>query len=203
MSAGSSFTFKPALLRGAVTYVVEADALVLPSGIGAREVRLPWAEVLQASFVDMTVQGGVRMRRLDLVHGAAREKLSVSCTSTGSDLSRGTDAGEHWALMIAIAERLGQAVPGLRIGIGEYGASRVAYFVIGVMAAVFAVGILGLALATRVSQERLSGMALPVLLMAGFGGVLAYRYAPWRERTKVDPEVLVLLLKASAEVAET
>lgn len=194
MTGGTEFTFKPALLRAPVRHALTQAALILHDSDGAQVDRLAWEAITGGAFVEMRAQGAFRMRRLDLFHPGGT--LSLSCTAPDGDLSPGTDAGKHWALMIAVLERLATEDRGIRFNIGEYGRGRVAMFGVGLFSALTAVGLGIVMLATGVSVDKMTGAALPLVLMLGFGGVLMSKHAPWRPPPAFEAGALAQVLAA-------
>lgn len=94
-------------------------------------------------------------------------------------------------LMKTVLTVLASARPGMSVQVGAGKGLEWAMFVIGVVSAGLALGLLGAALASGVSTERLMGAALPILLLGLVGYFLMVAYRPWRDVPPVPVEQLL------------
>lgn len=179
---GAGFEFKPALLRGAVRYGVEAGQLTSSDGW---EVALD--AVTGAAFVNHAMKG-TRLIRLDLWLGETRRSLSYSgnVNSWTSD----PDAMGFLKLVQTVLDELARTGPGLEVTLGEYGKSRRVMFAIGLVAALAGAGIFAAAFVSGLPNDRLAGAAIPMALLTALGLALSYGYAPWRKPPRATPAAL-------------
>lgn len=187
-------------MRAALTYEVTADALVCGAKMGKPDRHIAWHDVTDATVVETSVLNGLRLRRIDLVHGTDKERLSISCSTLYGGPKPWGDAAEHLALLAQIADQLGAVQAGFEISWGEYGKGRLAMFVVGVLTVVAAVAFAVLALMTGVSQSRLWDAAVPFTVMLVFGASLVFGNQPWRRVPKIDARVMAEILRQSAGI---
>lgn len=181
------FAFRPAPLRGPQEWHLDGDLLTGPQG------SFDLATVEEANFVDMKIQL-MRMRRLDLA--GPRGLFRVAINSRLGLPGDHPDRASHRALCQAVASRLARRAPDLPVRIGEGGRLRKVWFGIGGMSLLMGLGIGLAALATGVESDRLVGMAVPLVVLAVFGGVTMNAHAPWRKRPEIPVSALPALLDA-------
>ncbi|WP_421701483.1 hypothetical protein [Aliiroseovarius sp.] len=182
--------FHPAPARAQRVYRLEASALQLDG-----DWSLDLTRVTRAAYVQHRV-GDSLMRRLDLWQGETRR--TIGWNGAAGSWIHDADAYAFLALCGATAGALQEVNPGLRITWGEYGRSRLALFVIGLLAVLAGLGIFAGALASGVSGGRLTGAALPMALLVLLGGGLALVNAPWRRLPTLEPAALPPILDAMA-----
>lgn len=189
------FSYKPALLIGAVTYDLGDIGIVCTDKSGTEKWRLDWNDITGAAFVEHTVKGS-RMRRLDLLCGADAPTRSISYTGPKGDPTRDPDSVAHLQLLVAILNQLGAGTPDFQVSVGEYGKSRVALFVIGIATLVGGLGIAGLWISTGVSGNKIADAAIPVVLLALMGVMLVWSNAPWRAVPRLSAVAFATALSA-------
>ncbi|WP_018146624.1 hypothetical protein [Henriciella marina] len=168
-----SFEFKPALLRERNNWTIDSGMLTRNG-----ELFCSLANVQHAQFGDLSVKQTTNAW-LDLNTGTAGHR--IDCTAPPGD----PDREQFLSLSRAILEELSQIKPEMSVSIGVGGAARWSLFLIGVIAALLGLALMGF-----------SGEASPdlfvVALGAGgaftiFGAVLAWAFRPWSAPKKMIP----------------
>jgi len=178
------FGYKPALLVGRQFVELGETHLICTDGEGAEKWRLATADIDRLAFVEYRIRG-VQMSRLDFLTKGGTAKRSLGCNSTATDPGSDPDYRAFRDIIAAVLDRLATTRPDITVAIGEYGRARIWMFLIGVVAALFA---LGMAIAAVASGrgDRLAGEGLvPVAALLFFGLYFAWAYAPWRRRLRV------------------
>lgn len=149
---------------------------------------LPLAEVEAATFVTFTA-ARLRQMRLDLLHGGHRRSIGLGL-ARNADPAGSDDYRQFLTLAAATLMALEEARPGLPVTLGEVGRARLIMFGIGLVAALAAVGLFVLALASGVSTERMiqGGTAMVALLLIGL--LISWGSRPWRKLPELAPREL-------------
>lgn len=162
-----TFSFKPALLAKAREFRVYEDRVEYQTRDGEIEA-MRFADIKSSRFA-VTTAREYRFRRLDLV-GKDGRKFQIAITaSLVSNAKNDEDVAMFFALVDAIAERLAALRPELEITYSETAKVIWIMFLIGAAALLAAGGIMGLAIATNVSDKKLMNAAFPMALLAGLG----------------------------------
>jgi len=191
MSAMREYAYKPALMRGAVVCKVSADRL--QSG---DEWQVELADVHAAAFSTQVV-GDARFTRLDLWTGEQMRSLSYTANAKG--WRDDPDARVFLSLVRDVLRMLAEVSPDLEVTLGSRGGPRLAMFAVGVVSILAGGGIFAAALATGISGERLAAAAVPMLLLVGLGGLLAFSYSPWRKPTIAGPKAIAAMIDGMIE----
>ncbi|MAS07833.1 MAG: hypothetical protein CL534_24540 [Ahrensia sp.] len=193
--ARKRFGYKPALLVGRQFVEFTDTHLVCTDSEGSEKWRLAPADIERLAFVEHRIRGA-RMSRLDFLTKDRAATRSLGCNSTAADPGSDPDYLAFRDTVAAFLDRLATARPNLPVTIGEYGRARLWIFLIGVVAALFALGISFGALAGG-RGDALAGEALvPVAALLLFGLYFAWSNAPWRPRPRVP---VTLFAKAFSE----
>ena len=175
--------FRAAPARGATGYELTGGELRSDAGWA-----VPLAEVEAVGFVAHT-GGGLRRMRLDLVRQGRRHGVEMAMSA---DADPGASADYRAFLLLAGAalRQIATVRPGLEVTLGEGGRARLVMFAIGLISAIGALGLFGLALATGISSDRLmkAGGGLAVLLLLGLA--IAWGARPGQARPRLAPGVL-------------
>lgn len=191
-----SYSYKPALLRGAITYEVTEHALICRNSQGGENWRLDWSAVDKAAVVDTNISG-YHMRRLDLMTSSGIHSVSYNGGRGRQMLS--SESVSHLTLIAAILRKLEEHRAGFPVTFGEHGRSKTVMFVIGVLTVIGGVGLIGLAIGTGVSNDKLIEGAVPSLALVAFGGYVTHRYGPWTKPLTVPAGTLAQAFQATAE----
>lgn len=184
------FAFHPAPARAQRVYRLEGGVLRLDS-----DWNLDLRTVTRAAYVQHRVGDGL-MRRLDLWQGETRH--TIGWTGAAGGWVHDDGAYAFLALCGATGNALQAAAPGVSLTWGEYGRSRLALFLVGVLAVLGGLGIFAGAQLSGVSGDRLMGAAIPMALLVLFGGGVALVNAPWRRLPRLEPQGLAPILEAMA-----
>lgn len=170
----ATYTFKPALLRGAQTWRLEGDVLTRPDG---RETNL--TDVTGGQFVDMPAQRQM-VAYLDLDTPAGR--VRVSC----NDHPRGAERAQFFAFVLDVLADLAAANPELQLKSGGGRVMRAFLALIGV-------GMLGFG-AWFAAQAYLDPGSSGDVFAYGMGGAFAliglgviWMDAPWKPTPTITP----------------
>ena len=188
------FAFKPALLRGERVFELDEAGLTEPGG----DLRIAWADVQAAAFVDMTARG-MRIRRLDLTPRDGGERLQISVTTGDASPPVDDDAIAFLRMASTALEHLETAQPGFEVTFGEYGTPRILMFAVGVLSVIGALGIMLVAAIAGISSDRWLAGIVPMLMLLGFGGVIMVNYAPWVKPPKTPAKGMALALRMLVE----
>lgn len=172
-----SFSWKPAVLRGAITWQLVGTQLTGPN------CALDLSRVTSAAWVDYVAKG-FRMTRLDLFErGDKRASLSITNpTPTGAN---DTDLVAFENCIEAIARVLAKRDQMLPVTIGESGRAGVAIFAIGAASVLGGVGLFAASLSGLGGAHGLDSTLVPIFVLLGFGVVIAGANRPWRKRPEV------------------
>lgn len=186
------YTLKPALLAGPRTYRIKDGVLTCRTSDGTLDWQVALADVDHAAFVEHRLRGQ-NMMRFDLTASGIRRSVSLN---SGSGAGSSPDVAAFLDLIDALCVALVRERPGLHADFGEYGRYRLIWFAIGVLSVLSGGGILGAAVLTGVSVDRLvsAGIGLGVLIL--FGLVLMRTYNPWASLPAVPVETLGVVLRA-------
>ena len=186
------FGYKPALLVGRQSVELGDTHIICTDSEGEEKWRLATADVDRLAFVEHRIRG-VRMSRLDLLTKERTARRSLSCNSAATD----PDYLAFRDTIAAVLERLAATRSDIPVTIGEYGRARLSMFLVGAVAALFALG-MAIAAVANGRGDRLVGESLvPVAALLLFGLYFAWAYAPWRPRARVPVK---LFAKAFPEV---
>lgn len=186
MSAVREYAYKPAALRGAVVCKVSADRLQTGD-----DWQVDFADVHAAAFSTQVV-GDARFIRLDLWTG--EQMRSLSYTANANAWHSDPDARVFLGLVRDVLQALAEVSPELEVTLGSKGGPRTAMFAVGVVSLLAGGGIFAAALATGISGDRLAGAAVPMLLLVGLGGLVAYSYSPWRRPRTGRPGAVAAMI---------
>ena len=195
-----SFTYKPALLRGAVVYEITEQALVCRTPQGGVNWRIDWDQIQSAAFVDQKFRGN-DIRRLDLITSTGKRSIAFSGLSGNA---RGTpNSAAHLELMAAILRKLETQTENFSVIMGEYGRGRTVMFVIGIFTLLSGGGLIALAAATGVSTDKLMDAAAPAGVMLLFGAVLCYKNRPVKTEVTLPAGLLANALDGTLDSGKT
>lgn len=188
-------SFKPALLRAAITYTLENDTL---TATRAREVlwEVHLSDVTSARYADIAT-GRYRMQRLDLQAGGTRRRIALT-TPARSSLSDEALAAFR-KLVAAISERLAEIAPRTEVRLGEGPLGTWVLFGIGMAGIIMSLGVTGMAMAGRMSSDRLLAGAVPILMLLVFSGSLVIGFNPWRGREALPVQKFAVLARLMAD----
>ena len=172
-----TFTYKPALLRRAVTYRLDGTQLTGPKGA------LDLSAVTQAALITHDLRGNLSTR-LDLLIGGKRHSMSITIHRTTR--KNDPDRLAHAALVLAVVGELARHNPETPVLLAEYGRARHMMFGVGVFSLLGGLGLMGAILVTGVSTDKALGAAFPCALLGLFGLALIYSNAPWRAAPSVS-----------------
>lgn len=190
----TEYGYKPALLAGRRYVDIGETHLVCADSEGRKLWSLAWREITRLAFVEHSYRG-TKMSRLDIGTAQHRARHSFGCNSAATDPMSDPDYVGFLAAVTDVVERLAETRPDLPVTIGEYGRSRLAIFVIGVISALASV-ILPVAAVVGGRGDRLLGEALvPILALLVFGLVLAWTHAPWRKGLAVPVSIFAKAVK--------
>ena len=171
------FSWKPAVLRGAITWQLVDTQLTGPN------CALDLTHVTSAAWVDYVAKG-FRMTRLDLFeHGDKRVSLSI--TNPVPTRANDTDLVAFGDCIEAIARVLAQRDQMLPVTIGESGRAGVAIFAIGAASVLGAIGLFTASLSGLGGARGFGSTLVPILALLGFGVAIAGANRPWRQRPVV------------------
>lgn len=176
--------YKPALLVGRQFVELGDTQFICADSEGTEKWRLATADIDRLAFIENRIRG-VQMSRLDLLTKDRAARRSLICNSTATDPESDLDYLAFRDAVAAVLDRLAATRPDIPVTIGEYGRARLSMFLVGAVAALFA---LGMAIAAVASGrgDRLAGEGLvPVAALLLFGLYFAWAYAPWRRGLRV------------------
>lgn len=177
LSGAQRFAFKPALLARRRWFSVDADQVSSGKDGQDADWRLDLNTVQAAVFVTHSLRG-TQMWRLDLSDG--RMRRSISLTLGVGAAADDPDRMAFLALVGALGAALARTAPGLRVALGETGGLRWVWFLIGAFSFVASLGLIGLAVATGVSTEKLVVAGGGFGLIGLLGVVIMRSFWPWR-----------------------
>ncbi|WP_238364210.1 hypothetical protein [Mesobacterium pallidum] len=167
------FEIKPALLRGPVTYRVDATGVSAEKG-GTPQWQLPFSQVEGLRIVELVIDGH-RLARIDLALPGGRVQAisqTLDARVTAEDPAR-----QGWtALTASLLDGVAQVRPETPVYLGETPRNRGIMFGIGALSLLFAGG---MAIAAA-GNGRLEEAGLPLAVMSLFGGWIAWHFHPWR-----------------------
>ena len=190
------FEIKPALLAGRQRFEI-AEGQVICRDV---EDRVAWqvalGDITRAVYVEHRMYG-MRLCRFDLLVGEVQHSISLnlSVLTEGKD----PDGPEFLDLIEAICTALEAAQPGFETEWGEYGRARKWWFGVGVLSGFGGLGLFVLALATGVPMDRMMGAGLGFGMLILLGGVLMVTYNPWKAPPRLQPALLVRVLRLKLE----
>jgi hypothetical protein len=182
-----SFTYKPALLRGAVVYEVTDLSLVCRTKEGGETWRMDWDQIENAAFVDQKFRRN-DIRRLDLITPSGRRSIAYSGLT---DIIR-TDPNSvaHLQLLSAILKKLNERTTDFPIIIGEYGRNKTIMFAVGIFTLLCGAGLIAVAAGTGLSTDKFMELAVPSGIMILFGSVICYKNRPGRAEVTLPAGLL-------------
>lgn len=188
MSDEREYLIRPAPARGQRSYTLTPQTLDCK---GKNGWSLQLDKLQTANFVQHRI-GDQVMWRLDLEDGGTSQSIATSFPY--STRTQSEDCASFIELCQILSGNISKSNPDFQIGYGEHGKARLVLFGIGVVSALFGIGLLLAALLSGVSGERLLGGGVAIGLLVIFGLVLARGYSPWRKPIPVDvarfPKVL-------------
>lgn len=182
------FSFRPALLRRVADWHIAGHTLTGPDGdCDLRSVtRLRWVNHRIADS---------RMTRLDLESPTGTTQIALNIGSAAGDDD--PDRAAHLALCASVAQLLASHNSALPVYLGDSPGAQWAMFAVGLLTLA---GGLGLAIAIGISglsSDRLSAVAMPVLLLIGLGAFIVKANGPWRKPVQISVEGLTKVLAAN------
>lgn len=185
MSELQEFSWKPALLRAAIHVTVG------PAGVSRDGETLPWDRV-QAARYSRLRSHGLWLHQFELVHDARAFVLPLTSAEAPGQGARGA-----WeAAVAAICEKLpAHGVDEVQIGRG--GRQGLILFGLGLVTFLGALGLIGAAIASGASPDRLAAAAVPFGLLLLLGAWLTWAHRPGRALPRVPaglaPRVIAAL----------
>lgn len=177
-----AIAFKPALLRGARTWHLQGNMLTGPQG------PLDLSQVTEVGLSQTHIRASV-IRETALIHLHGTFRIGCSSAST-----KGSDMRGLGLLTDAILSELAVINPDLPVHMGYRGGQRVAMFVVGVITALFA---LGMGIALLAGSGRSNAEIVIVLIgMLLFGAMLTWQNAPWRKVPSLPVSLAPVILAA-------
>jgi len=194
------FSYKPALLRGAVAYEIAEHALICRTPQGGENWRMDWDQIQSAAYVDQKFRGH-DIRRLDLI--TASGKRSISFSGGSGNARADPHSATHLDLTATILCRLDEQTKDFMVIIGEYGRGQTAMFLVGIFTMLGGAGLIALAAATGVSTDKMMAGAIPSAVMILFGAVLCYRNRPGQPLVTLPAGLLAKALNGALDGRET
>ncbi|RVT87062.1 hypothetical protein DXV76_02955 [Rhodobacteraceae bacterium CCMM004] len=174
---GARPSYKPALLRRAVSIQIDGPRLSLIRAGGGTAWTLDLGEVERATYARTNV-GSTLTRTLDLYHRGTRRRLSQNLPPMAA---RGAGGAAFSDAASRVLSALAEAQPDATVEVGVQGAARWALFGAGAFAALAGVG-LGILLAV---EGALDGTAVSVAVLAALGATIAWTYRPGQKIHRV------------------
>ncbi len=185
--AEKTYSFKPALLRKAKSFQVLDKSLEIIESNGETTV----IELSEMTGLRYNVMGArnYEFRRLDIFYDRG-ETFHISLTlPQGEIVEHNSDLRSFYQFTHNFIEQLKQTNPDLSVVIGEPSRIRWVYFIIGALSFLAGIGLLGLAIMTGVSSQKLMKALFPMLGLSGFGLFLCYANKPWQKIPEIDLKV--------------
>ena len=177
-----AIAFKPALLSGSKTWQLQGNMLTGPQG------PLDLTQVTEVGLSQTHLRASV-IRETTLIHLHGRFRIGCNSTTT-----KGADMRGLGLLTDAILSELAVINPDLPVHMGYLGGQRVAMFIVGLLAALFA---LGMGIALMAGSGR-TGFEIVIVLigMLLFGAMLTWQNAPWRKVPSLPVSLAPVILAA-------
>lgn len=167
----NSFTYRPASLRSPETWTLDGPFLTGPPG------QFDLRQTQSICLVDQTIRT-THLRRLDLKGPWGTVRLALTLPRSARK-HRVPEAQSHLALLREVAKALSQHSPQDSFTFGEGPGIRWVYFLTGLTALAFGLGIAGLAIFTGLSGDRMAAAALPMILLLALGLSTMSGNIPW------------------------
>lgn len=181
MRAISIATFKPALLRGPVTYRIAPTCIAQLGDSDDAVWRVDYTDLTDLGFVTQRI-ARTRTERLDLFTKNGKRTISINASyRTGDD-------PQYLAFRNTLEQVSGAvnaARPDLMVTVGARGGARMTMFVIGVVTLLFALGFAGIVLSESGPSDRLGDVAAPLIAMLLFGGIISWTYRPGQKLVRL------------------
>lgn len=170
----TDYSFKPALLRGAVTWSVEDDCIRRE---GLTPMTIPYADITALRLVQLQVKVN-RLERFEITAPQKRMVMGINTGPAGPEADDGL--AEFYRLVIDLTGRLETTRPDLHVIRSERQGQKWAMFGIGVAALVLAAGILLAAMAGGISESRMWDAAVPLGTLFLLGVLVVANMRPWK-----------------------
>ncbi len=161
---------------------------------GEETSRIVFSDIVSSRFVKS--QGhGFDLRRVDLKDASGRLFRIMINVEQGTQKSQSADLAVFYDLLEDVLEKGGAKQVNPQITIGETPQVRWIIFIICVLSVLVAFLLLGFAIATRVSSQKLMNAAMPFSMMVIFGAYTGWMINPFQKRLQMSWDLFQKVVK--------
>ncbi|MGH1416571.1 MAG: hypothetical protein ACRBB0_23985 [Pelagimonas sp.] len=186
------FSFRPAPLRGVTDWQLSGHTLTGPNGDCdlTTVIALRWADrhYGDSHFTELEMTSADQTTQI---------ALNIGAKADANDPDRTT----HLALCTSIVQILAAQNPDIPVRLGTRKGAQWAMFLVGLISIATAFGLVIAMVATGVTSERMTAVAVPVLFLLALGFFVVQANKPWRSLPSVSVKHFQTVLMKSDDKA--